>query len=96
MWITKLEYQLMSFYRKKTTRALMVLVVALLSLQLVAGRLRTNGGSSGGTGGTGGVGGTGGTGGTTMVPAIPEPASFAVFALGAGLVGLAVRRKRSV
>jgi hypothetical protein len=84
-----LEYQLMSFCRTKTTRALMVLVVALLSLQLVAGRLRTNTGSTGG-------GGTGGGGGTTMVPAIPEPASFAVFALGAGLVGLAVRRKRSV
>lgn len=82
----------MSLFRGRATRAVMVLVVALLSLQLVAGRLRSSGGG-GGT--TGGGGNTGSTGGTTMVPAIPEPASFAVFALGVGLVGLAVRRKRT-
>jgi hypothetical protein len=72
----------------------MVLVVALLSLQLVAGRHRTSSGGGGG-GTTGGGGNTGSTGGGTMVPAFPEPASFAVFARGVGLVGLAGRRKRT-
>jgi hypothetical protein len=29
-----------------------------------------------------------------VVPATPEPGAFAVFALGAGLAGLAIRRQR--
>ncbi len=30
----------------------------------------------------------------TTVPAIPEPAALAVFAIGAGIVGVAIHRRR--
>jgi len=31
---------------------------------------------------------------TTQVPAIPEPAALALFVLGAGVVGVAIRRRQ--
>ncbi len=34
-------------------------------------------------------------GSTRRVPAIPEPAALALFVLGAGVVGVAIRRRQS-
>lgn len=74
----------MVMLRRRVLEVLLVALLATASLQLVAARLRFGGGGGGATNTTS----------VQPVPAIPEPAAFAVFALGAGLVGLAVRRRR--
>ncbi len=69
--------------RRCTPALLLLALVFLLASPALAGRGRTGGT----TGGTVGIG-------TQPVPATPEPGAFAVFALGAGLTGLAIRRAR--
>lgn len=65
-------------------KLVLLALLCLVVLPLVAGRQRANPGISYGQSNPC-VG---------VVPATPEPGAFAVFALGAGLAGLAIRRQR--
>ena len=75
----------MTLIRRRAFRALMVALIVGCSAGMLG--MSKSGGGSGGTSGTSGSGSSG------PAAAIPEPTGFVVFAIGAGLVGLAVNRR---
>ena len=65
--------------------ALLVLMLAALSSPAFAGRASARGPGTG----------VNHTNSTNPVPAIPEPGAFGLFAIGAGMVAIATRRRRT-